>query len=253
LNYAFRFFQFPVGVFGVAISVAALPLLSRQAATKDFARLKETFTSSLTMAFSLTIPATVGLILLADPIIRIIFEHGNFSAIDTFKTAEALRFYALGLFAYASVKVMVPVFYALGDTRYPVVGSFLAVGTNICIVLLSITTLQHKAMALSISGAMTVNFLFLGTILYWKLKGFSLSYLITGLGKVLIGALLMGLYLYWLGAFLIAWTQKGFFNELVGLFFFIISGAALYGITLYLLKFQELKLLVDTIWGKIRN
>jgi putative peptidoglycan lipid II flippase len=109
LNYAFRFFQFPVGVFGVAISIAALPLLSRQAATKDFrqaatkdfARLKETFTSSLTMAFSLTIPATVGLILLADPIIRLIFEHGNFSAIDTFKTAEALRFYAIGLFAYA--------------------------------------------------------------------------------------------------------------------------------------------------------
>jgi putative peptidoglycan lipid II flippase len=120
LNYAFRFFQFPVGVFGVAISIAALPLLSRQAATKNFVRLKETFTSSLTMAFSLTIPATVGLILLADPIIRIIFEHGNFSTIDTFKTAEALRFYALGLFAYASVKVMVPVFYALDDTRYPV-------------------------------------------------------------------------------------------------------------------------------------
>ncbi|MDH3867683.1 MAG: murein biosynthesis integral membrane protein MurJ, partial [Desulfobulbaceae bacterium] len=68
LNYAFRFFQFPVGVFGVAISVAALPLLARQAATKDFARLKETFTSSLTMAFSLTIPATLGLVLLAEPI-----------------------------------------------------------------------------------------------------------------------------------------------------------------------------------------
>jgi putative peptidoglycan lipid II flippase len=77
LNYAFRFFQFPVGVFGVAISVAALPLLSRQAAAKDFSRLKETFTSSLTMSFSLTIPATVGLILLADPIIRVIFEHGT--------------------------------------------------------------------------------------------------------------------------------------------------------------------------------
>jgi putative peptidoglycan lipid II flippase len=253
LNYAFRFFQFPVGVFGVAISIAALPLLSRQAATKDFARLKETFTSSLTLAFSLTIPATVGLILLADPIIRIIFEHGSFSSIDTFKTAEALRFYALGLFAYASVKVMVPVFYALNDTRYPVIGSFLAVIANICIVLLSINTLEHKAMALSISGAMTANFLFLGIILYRKLKGFSLAYLFTGLGKVIVSALLMGLFLYWLGSVLGDWTQRGFLNELIGLFFFIISGAALYGFALYLLKLQELKMLVDKMLGKING
>jgi putative peptidoglycan lipid II flippase len=205
------------------------------------------------MAFSLTIPATVGLILLADPIIRLIFEHGNFSAIDTFKTAEALRFYAIGLFAYASVKIMVPVFYALNDTRYPVVGSFLAVGANICIVLLSIETLQHKAMALSISGAMTVNFLFLGVILYWKLESFSLSYLFTGLGKVFSGALVMGLYLYWLRAVLFDWTQQGFFNELVGLFFFIFSGAAVYGILLYMLRLQEFKVVIDKVLGNVRH
>jgi putative peptidoglycan lipid II flippase len=245
LNYAFRFFQFPVGVFGVAISVAALPLLSRQAATKDFTRLKETFTSSLTMAFSLTIPATVGLILLSEPIIRLIFEHGNFTAADTFKTAEALRFYALGLFAYASVKVMVPVFYALDNTRYPVVGSFLAVAANILIVLLTITTLQHKAMALSISGAMTANFIFLGTILYWKLEGYSISYLLTGLGKVLVAALLMGAYLYISETLLFEWLQRGFFYELLGVFFFVASGAIIYGIMLYLFKLQEIKILVD--------
>jgi putative peptidoglycan lipid II flippase len=205
------------------------------------------------MAFSLTIPATVGLIMLADPIIRIIFEHGNFSAIDTFKTAEALRFYALGLFAYASVKVMVPVFYALDDTRYPVVGSFLAVGANICIVLLSIATLQHKAMALSISGAMTVNFIFLGTILYWKLNGFSLSYLLSGLGKVFIGALLMGLYLHWLRTVLFDWMQRGFFIELVGILFFVASGSAVYGIALYLLRLQEFKLVIDKILTKSKR
>jgi putative peptidoglycan lipid II flippase len=105
-------------------------------------------------------------------------------------------------------------------------------------------------MALSISGAMTVNFLFLGVILYRKLEGFSLSYLLTGLGKVLIGAIIMGLYLNWLGGVLNGWTQKGFFNELVGLFVLIVSGAALYGVALYLLKLQELKILVDKILEK---
>ncbi len=252
LNYAFRFFQFPVGVFGVAISVAALPLLSRQAAAQDFTRLKETFTSSLTLAFSLTIPATVGLVLLAAPIIRLIFEHGNFTAADTYMTAAALRFYALGLFAYASVKVMVPVFYALDDTRYPVFGSFLAVGVNIIIILLTITTMQHTAMALSISGAMTANFLFLGFILYWRLEGYSLAYLAKGLGKVLAAALLMGLYLYVLSFFLLEWMQRGFFNELLGVLFFVASGAIVYGITLYLLKLQELKFIIDKLLGKMK-
>jgi len=248
LNYAFRFFQFPVGVFGVAISVAAMPVLSRQAAIKDFESLKETFTSSLTLAFSLTIPATVGLIMLSDPLIRLIFEHGNFTAADTLKTAEALRFYALGLFAYASVKVMVPVFYALDDTRYPVAGSFLAVGANITIILLTISSLQHKAMALSISGAMTANFIFLGLILYWKLKGFSLSYLLTGVVKVVAAALCMGLYLYVLDIVISGWMRQGLFNELAGLSIFVLSGAAVYGIILYCLKLKELEMLVDKVW-----
>lgn len=252
LNYAFRFFQLPVGVFGVAISVAVLPLLSRQAAIKDFSRLKETFISSLTLAFSLTIPATVGLIMLADPIIRITFQHGSFTPIDTFNTAAALRFYAFGLFAYASVKVSVPVFYALDDTRIPVIGSFLAVGANILIILLTINHLQHRAMALSISGAMTVNFLFLSTILYIKLDGYSLSYLAKGLGKVLTAALALGVYIHMMTAVLPQWTQKGLLYNLSGLLFLIASGAVLYGVVLYLLKLSELKLLVDKLWVKIR-
>ena len=251
LNYAFRFFQFPVGVFGVAISVAALPLLSRQAATKDFSRLKETFTSSLTMAFCLTIPATIGLILLADPIIRIIFEHGNFTAADTHNTAAALRFYALGLFAYASVKVMVPVFYALDDTRYPVAGSFLAVGVNIFIILLSINFLQHTAMALSISCAMTANFLFLVTILYWKLDGFSLAYLVVGLGKVLAAATGMGVFLHGMWLFLAGWMQQGLLAELTGVLILILSGASFYGSLLYLFNLPEFKMIIDKLRGRV--
>jgi len=247
LNYAFRFFQFPVGVFGVAISIAALPVLSRQAALKDYDRLKETFTSSLTMAFALTIPATVGLILLAEPIIRVIFEHGSFSPFDTVKTAEALQFYALGLFAYASVKVIVPVFYALDDTRYPVAGSFLAVAVNIIIILLSITPLQHRAMALSISGAMTANFFFLGIILYRKLNGYSLAYIFSGLGKVVIASLAMGVYLLvCMQAISPDWMQIKMLNALIGIFFLILSGGAVYGFILYLLRLHELKVLVDT-------
>ena len=83
LNYAFRLMQFPIGIFGVAISIATLPVIARQASRGDMGSLKATYVSSLTMAFLLTIPASFGLAFLAEPIIRLIFEHGRFNALDT--------------------------------------------------------------------------------------------------------------------------------------------------------------------------
>jgi len=253
LNYAFRLVQFPIGVFGVALSVATLPVIARYAAVKDIDNLKKSYTSSLTMVFCLTVPATVGLFLLAEPIIRLIFQHGAFTPFDTARTAEALSLYALGLFAYAAVKIMVPVFYAINNTRYPVIGSFLAVGANITIIILTIDHFQHKAIALSTSCAMFFNFLFLSAILYRKLAGYSLAYLFKGLGKVLLAATAMGGYLIGLQYGLTTWLQQGFIQELTGLLFLIISGATLYGGVLYLLRLQELTFLVDKVTEKIRR
>jgi putative peptidoglycan lipid II flippase len=92
LNYAFRLMQFPIGIFGVAISIATLPVVSRHASRGEMGALKATYCSSLTMAFLLTIPASFGLAFLAKPIIRLIFEHGRFHALDTLYTAEALAY-----------------------------------------------------------------------------------------------------------------------------------------------------------------
>ena len=92
LNYAFRLVQLPIGIFGVAFSIAIMPVLARQAADKDQTGLQQTFTSSLVMVFCLTIPATAGLILLAEPIIRLIFEHGAFTSLDTLQHRRGPRF-----------------------------------------------------------------------------------------------------------------------------------------------------------------
>jgi putative peptidoglycan lipid II flippase len=253
LNYAFRLVQFPIGVFGVALSIATLPVVARYAAIKDMDKLRESYASSLTMVFCLTIPATVGLILLAEPIIRLIFQHGAFTPFDTTKTAEALSFYALGLFAYAAVKVIVPVFYALNQTRYPVIGSFMTVGANIIIVLLTIDHFQHKAIALSTSCTVIFNFLFLSAILHHILAGYSVKYLLTGLSKVLLAAAAMGGYLIGLQSGMAVWMGQGFFQELTALLFLIISGAALYGGLLYLLHLKELTFLVDKVIQRIRG
>ncbi|MBI4793146.1 MAG: murein biosynthesis integral membrane protein MurJ [Deltaproteobacteria bacterium] len=251
LNYAFRLVQLPIGVFGVAISIASLPVISRYAAAKDLGKMRETFTSAITMAFCLTIPASFGLWLLSEPVIRIIFQYGAFTALDTARTAEALRFYAVGLFAYASVKIMVPVFFALNDTRYPVVASFLAVAANLLFVTTFIEAFQHRAIALSTSCAMIGNFLFLCIVLYKKLGGYSLSYLFEGIGKVFCASLVMSGWLWLLlfggGDFF----SGSIFLQLAGLLLYISTAVAVYGAVLYLLKVKELTLLIDKVRQKL--
>jgi putative peptidoglycan lipid II flippase len=239
LNYAFRLIQFPIGLFGVALSIATLPVVSRLAADRDYRPLGETLVSSLTLAFALTVPASVGLWVLAEPIVRLIFEHGRFLAWDTAMTAEAVRLYSLGLLAYSAVKIVVPVFYALDDTRWPVAGSFLAVAANICIILLTLDRLQHRAIALSTSVTMALNFLLLATVLYRKMRGYPAWRLIVSLVKISAASAVMGLAV---------WVFQSFFGEMGGLwhlglrvFSSVCLGAAVYGAVSYMLGLSELK------------
>lgn len=250
LNYAFRMVQLPIGVFGVAFSIAAMPVLARQAATRDLTALKQTFSSSLVMIFSLTIPATAGLILLAQPIIRLIFEHGAFTPMDTQHTAQALTFYAYGLFAYSAVKIMVPVFYALNDTKYPVIGSFIAVAANIAIITLTIKDFEFKAIALSTSCAMSINFLFLGTVLYRKLTGFSLLYLGRGILKILLATAIMALTVTWLQQQLIALLTDSIALQGVAVFLIIGCAALMYGMALHFLNLPELRVITNKLKQK---
>lgn len=253
LNYAFRLVQLPIGLFGVALSIAIMPVLAKQAAEKDFASLKQTFTSSLVLVFALAVPATAGLVLLAKPIIRLIFQHGAFTATDTLQTAAALSYYAIGLFAYAAIKVMVPVFYAIGNTRYPVIGSFLGVGINIGTILLVIEHLQHRGIALSTSCAMILNFLFLGVILYRKLEGYPLGYLLQGLGKILLATGLMSGGIWGLQQLLAPWLQGARLLQIGAVLLIIGTAVGLYGVSLQLLRLPEFTLLTGKLVQRFRR
>ncbi len=253
LQYAFRLMQLPIGVFGVALSMASLPLISRYAAKKEFALLKEAFVSSLTMGFCLSIPAACGLWILAEPIVRVLFGHGNFGGVDIINTAEAIRFYSLGLFAYAAVKITVPVFYALGNTKYPVMGSFVGVGVNLFLVVSLIERMSYKATALSLSGAMACNFFFLFVVLYKQLSGFSLSYVVRGLVKIIVSAAIMALCVYGLAQWSASWLVGSLPAQIVSLLFCVTGGVIVYGGLLYAFKLQELETLVDKVATRIKG
>ncbi len=245
LNYAFRFVQLPIGLFGVAFSIAAMPVLAKQAAEKQLDKLKTTFISSLVMVFSLTIPATIGLLVLAEPIIRLVFEHGVFTNTDTVKTAQALQFYALGLFAYSSVKVMVPVFYAINTTRFPVIGSFIGVAANLIIIVLIIDRLEFRGIALATSCAMSCNFLFLALALTRKLEGLPLGYLMQGILKIGIASAIMGSITWWGRNCVDAWLHGPLTLQAAGVFGLILCAATVYGLLLQLLKLPEFTVLTE--------
>ena len=198
LAYAFRLMYVPLGLFGVALQVAILPIASRQTARGDFTALKETYTSCLLMGSSLALPSAMGLIVLSKPIVRLIFEHGRFTPVDTSNTAVALALFSLGLLAYALTKVSVPVFYALGRPKIPMFGSFISVGVNLLVVSLTVKVLNFRAIAVATSLGLTMQALFLIFFLSSILKGLKVRKFVFGLLRISLCTGAMGVLAYFL-------------------------------------------------------
>jgi len=161
LNYAFRILYLPIGLFGVAAGTVAATGLARRAADNDMDGLRDTLRRSLRMLAFLTIPASVGLLVLGVPIVRLLFERGRFTAHDTAQTAVALTCYGAGLLAYAAVKVLAPAFYALASPRVPLAASVFAVLTNLVLNLTLYERLGFRSVALGTSLGALVNALVL--------------------------------------------------------------------------------------------
>ena len=253
LNYAYRLFHLPTGLFGVALMIATLPVVSRHASNKDLGALREAVQSSLSLAILVTLPAACGLIFLAQPIIALIFQHGHFTALDTRQTAAALQLYSLGLAAFAGVKIMVPVFYALDDTRIPVLGSFITVSVNLVIIQFTLTPLQHRAIALSTSLSVIVNFLFLAAVLYYKVNGYQVRELVVKLTKITGASVIMGLSVFWLYGRAIAWLGTGLAGRALALSGVIAVGLALYVAMVSRLQIPEFQELLQHVRSRLKR
>jgi putative peptidoglycan lipid II flippase len=192
LTYAFRLLYLPIGVFGVALGTIATTGLARRAAAGDMEGLRETLRQSLRMLAFLTIPATVGLMVLGVPIIRLLFERGRFSAGDTERTAAALALYAIGLVAYTGVKVLAPAFYALGRPRVPLLASASAVATNLNVILALHPALGYRAVALGTSLGSLVNALVLLATFQSQVGGLRGQRLGRRVARMVVAAAVMG-------------------------------------------------------------
>lgn len=167
LGYAFRLMYLPIGLFGVSIAMASLPDISRHAVAEDLAAIRKMVSRGLRMMLVLNVPATVGLIVLAEPIVSLLYERNRFGPADTLATAGALAFYAPGLLGYSAVKIASPTFYSLGDARTPVTVSVLSVAVNLVLNLLLVRVLSFRGLALGTALAALFN----ATALMWLLRG----------------------------------------------------------------------------------
>lgn len=151
---AFRFMQLPIGIFGVAIAAATLPAISRSASVRNFPEFRTTLSRSLGLVFLLTVPSAVGLAVLGRSIVGAVYEWGKFSSFDTGQTAGALSCYAVGLVGYSAAKVLNPAFYALGDSRIPMLISFGSIVINFAVAFSAVEFfgLGHAGLAMSTSA-----------------------------------------------------------------------------------------------------
>ena len=195
LQFAFRLIYLPIGMFGVAISTATLPVASRAAAADNLVEFRQTIAQALRLTFLLTIPSAVGLIVLNKPIIALIYQHGGrFTDYDTAQTGAALAYYTVGLTAYSAVRVLAPAFYALKDTRVPMMASLFSIITNYAVAKSTVDYfgMGHRGLALSISVVSLVNFALLFVFLRRKVGKIEGGKLLSTFVKVTAAATVMG-------------------------------------------------------------
>jgi putative peptidoglycan lipid II flippase len=192
LNFAFRLMYLPIGLFGVSIATATLPAVSRHVAVNDERAARSTIADGLSLMLMLNVPATVGLMVLATPIVRLIFERGAFTATDTAATAAALQFYAVGLVGYSVVRITSPVFYALGHNRTPVLVSTATVLVNALLNVWLVGVIGYRGLALGTSIAALMNAALLLTFLRRRLAGIEGRRVSASLLRITVASLLMG-------------------------------------------------------------
>lgn len=170
LNYAFRLMQFPIGIFGVSLASATLPVFSRAWTSQEYDPASQSLLKTVKRVFAINFPASAGLAFLGVPIIALIFEHGRFSHQDTVSTAQALAAYSVGLTAYSVVKVLVPICYAIGETRLAVFSSFFSIVSNLIFNFLFVKQLGFIGLALGTSITAILNSILLWFLISRKLK-----------------------------------------------------------------------------------
>jgi putative peptidoglycan lipid II flippase len=204
LQWAFRLMYLPIGLFGVSVATAAIPEVARHAALAETDAMRRTLSMGFRLMLMLSVPATVGLILLSEPIMSLLFERGAVTQHAALMSAAALAYYAPGLAGYSLVKLASPSFYALRDARTPVTVSVISIVINLLLNLWLFQLMGFRGLALGTAIAATVNALLLLALLSRKIGGIDAARILTAFLKITVASAIMGVAVWAVDAWLAA-------------------------------------------------
>lgn len=249
--WSYRLFQLPVGIFALAIAVATFPTMTEQAALKRWGDFRQTLSNAIRMVVFITLPISVGMIVLRYPLIRVLFEHGEFTTKDTLTMAIPLFYFSIGISSQAVIQILPRAFYALQDTWTPVILGIIAMVVNIVAMVLLVGPLAHGGLAFATTIAAFVNMLLLFYLLRRKLKqmdGWAMFW--TSLKSLVASLFMAGVIWVWM-EWLTPLIGVRTLGSLVVLITGTAIGAAVFAVMAKLLRMQEFEQVMGLVRRKI--
>lgn len=251
LNYANKLNGFVIGLFIVSIVTVIYPILSKLSSSGNKDEFISSITKSINSVILLVLPISVGAIVLATPIVRLLFERGEFDARATSMTAIALIMYSIGMVAFGLRDILGKVFYSLQDTKTPMINGVLAMSINIVLNLILVRHLGIAGLALATSISAIICIFLLFNSLKKKIGYFGQDKIIKTTLKSMISAVVMGVVTYFGDSLLSSMLDSGFVYDAISLFGSILVGAIVYGVLVIILKVEEVSVITDMVKKRI--
>jgi putative peptidoglycan lipid II flippase len=248
LTYAFRLIHLPIGLVGVALGTVSLAAASRRAAVGDSAGVDDVVRRGLRLNLFFALPASAGLLALAEPVVRVVYERGAFDARDTALVAAAVRAFAVGVAAYAGIKVAATAFHARGDTRTPMLASLAGIAVNLAVLLAGRGPFGFDAFAASTAAGALANYAVLRVV--DRRLGRRAAPGTAFSAKVLLAAAAMGGAVLALGSTLLPRGgpfDHGTVTAALGVAVVVTIGACAYGFLAHVLRVEEASGIVDAL------
>ena len=251
LNYAHKLDGFVMALFIASVSSVIYPTLSKLSSEKNTDNFIKTVVSSINSIIILVIPISVGAMTLASPIVKLLFERGEFDSTATDMTAIALIMYSIGMVAFGLRDILGKIFYSLKDTKTPMINGAMTMILNIVLNLILIKYFKHAGLALATSISSIIGTLILFFTLNKKIGYFGQYKIIKTASKTIIAAIVMGIITYFGYNLLSNMLGNGFLYDTISLFSAIILGAIVYGVLIIILKVEEVSIVAEILDKKI--
>lgn len=253
LNYANRLNNFVLGLFIASISVVIFPILSKLSSENNKENFNECVIKSINSVILLIVPISIGAMILAKPIVTILFQRGAFDQVATDMTSTALIYYSLGLVAFSLREILGKVFYSLQDTRTPMINGALAMILNIILNIILVRYMKHNGLALATSISAIICIILLFMNLNKKINGFE-HYKIISVGlKSIVASILMGIVTLKVYKYFSIVLGINFISNISSLFMSVIVGVIVYAVVILILKVEEAVFIINTIKSKIKT